>query len=112
MKRDYTVRNLKHFPLERLRENSKMSPFSSRSKERFKEESVEKERRRGKNLSKNETERPNHAARPGLARPIAPSLRKDEQKRHHFVLQSNANVVSVTTGRDRGSGRARGREHL
>jgi hypothetical protein len=60
----------------------------------------------------NETERPNHAARPGLARPIAPSLRKDEQKRRHVVLQSNANVPRVTPGRDRRSGRARGREHL
>ena len=84
------------------------------SKEReFERKEVEQERRRDTtNLSKNETERPNHAARPGLARPIAPSLRKDEQKRRHVVLQSNANVPRVTPGRDRRGGRARGREHL
>ena len=85
---------------------------SRRVRREFERKEVEQERRRDTNLSKNETERPNHAARPGLARPIAPSLRKDEQKRRHVVLQSNANVPRVTPGRDRRGGRARGREHL
>jgi len=104
------MRNLKHFPSSGFRENSKKSPLSSRRAfERKEEEGVA--RRRGKE-KKDETERPNHTTRPRLARPFAPSLRKDEQKRHHFVFQSNANVTRVTTRGYGRRGRARGREHL
>ena len=107
------MRHLKHFLVRAAPWKIQKSLHSHRGVRReFERKEVKQERRRDTNLSKNETERPNHAARPGLARPIAPSLRKDEQKRRHVVLQSNANVLSVTPGRYRRGGRARGREHL
>ena len=107
------MRHSKHFLARAATWKIQKSLHSPRGVKRgVKEEEVRREKERYKKRRKNETERPNHATRPGLARPIAPSLRKDEQKRRHVVLQSNANVLSVTPGRYRGSGRARGREHL